>query len=80
MARTITTYAEAEYKSCREAIKSADGKSVTISNEGQGCICLVPRWSNWGATLEDGTKLHIGKVYKINIEVEDAEGQANVLV
>ncbi|MFA5724417.1 MAG: hypothetical protein WC979_09245 [Candidatus Pacearchaeota archaeon] len=71
MPRTITTYAEAEYKSCCEEIKSVDEKVLMISNEGQYCISLVPRWSNWGSTLEDGTKLQIGKVYKITIEVED---------
>ena len=71
MAKTVTTYAEAKWMSCREETRSSDGKVIAIGNEGQSCITLTPRWSAWGKALEDGTELQAGKTYKITIEVEE---------
>lgn len=67
--RTIETYAEAKRIPAGEVIKR-DNINI-ICNEGQSCIALVPRWTNWGATLKDGTKLKEGRTYKIIIEVPD---------
>ena len=70
MSKIIETCAEASWKSCRTEDRSADGTIIGISNEGQSCITLTPRWGSWGRTLEDGTELQAGKTYKITIEVE----------
>lgn len=67
--RTITTYAKAKRIAAGETTKIENVTLVT--NEGQSCIALVPRWGNWGATLEDGTRLKEGESYKITIEVPD---------
>jgi hypothetical protein len=71
MSKIIKTIAEASWKSCRREILDNAGRTVGIENEGQSCITLTPRWSNWGSSLEDGTKLVAGKHYKITIEVEE---------
>lgn len=72
MPRIVEAYAVAEWKSCREEIRDESSKVVAISNEGQSCVTLVPRWANWGRTLEDGvTQLEPGKTYKISIEIEE---------
>ena len=67
MNRIISTYAEAELISCRKEVHTEYMHSV--SNEGQSCITLTPRWSEYGRALEDGTVLQAGKTYKITIEV-----------
>lgn len=65
--RIIETYAEAKRIEAGE-IKQR-GNVIIVENEGQTCIALVPRWANWGETLEDGTRLKEGETYKITIEV-----------
>jgi hypothetical protein len=69
MEKRVEVLAEAQMISCRK--ETHFGGGVSIDNEGQFCIALVPRWGNWGATLEDGTKLIEGKVYKISIVIEE---------
>jgi len=65
----IETLAQAKRIDAGEVIKQ-EGFTL-VSNEGQSCIALVPRWANWGATLQNGKKLIEGRTYKIIIEVED---------
>lgn len=67
MGKVIETYAKAKRMPAGETVVS--GKAVVITNEGQSCMCLVPRWANWGNTLEDGSRLEEGKTYKITIEI-----------
>ena len=66
--KSIRTWAVAKRIPIGEWIESSN--MVIISNEGQSAIALVPRWKDWGASLEDGTSLEEGKIYKIIIEVE----------
>ena len=69
--KIIKTGAQAMWVSARTETKDPEGGGVSIANEGQSCIALVPVWANYGRTLLDGTELEGGKYYKITIEIDD---------
>ena len=56
--RTIETYAEA--KRIPAGGLTQIGNMTVITNEGQSCIALIPRWASWGTTLEETAKLKGG--------------------
>ena len=66
--RVIKTFATAKRVPAGEVVKRDN--VIVIVNEGQSCMALVPRWGEWGAALEDGTRLVEGQNYRITIEVD----------